>query len=148
MGLDMYLSAKRYIWFNEQTTKNSIKALDIPGIDTLDPKEISCSAVYWRKANQIHRWFVVNVQNLKDECEEYDVSLDQLKSLLADCQAAKANPDQAAEILPPYPGFFFGSTAIDEFYWQDIDETISELEKIINNPAFQEGWEFTYRSSW
>lgn len=37
---------------------------------------------YWRKANQIHHWFVENVQEGGDDCGEYVVSRDQLKSLL------------------------------------------------------------------
>lgn len=37
---------------------------------------------YWRKANQIHRWFVENVQGGKDDCKSYEVSRAQLGELL------------------------------------------------------------------
>jgi len=37
---------------------------------------------YWRKANQIHKWFVDNVQDGEDDCKEYYVSHEQLKQLL------------------------------------------------------------------
>ena len=36
---------------------------------------------YWRKANQIHGWFVKNVQNNNDDCGLYEVSIDQIKKL-------------------------------------------------------------------
>lgn len=36
---------------------------------------------YWRKANQIHRWFVENVQGGKDDQKEYEVTRNQLAKL-------------------------------------------------------------------
>lgn len=37
---------------------------------------------YWRKANQIHGWFVDNVQGGEDDCGEYEVTRSQLQELL------------------------------------------------------------------
>ncbi len=42
-------------------------------------EEIAC----WHKANHIHRWFVENVQNGRDDCRDYDVDESHLKDLLA-----------------------------------------------------------------
>lgn len=36
----------------------------------------------WRKANQIHKWFVDNVQGGKDDCGYYEVEPEQLEELL------------------------------------------------------------------
>lgn len=36
---------------------------------------------YWRKANEIHRWFVENVQSGNDDCGTYEVSVEQLGEL-------------------------------------------------------------------
>lgn len=36
---------------------------------------------YWRKANQIHNWFVENVQDCEDDCGRYIVDEDQLTEL-------------------------------------------------------------------
>ena len=41
--------------------------------------------MYWRKANQIHNWFVQNVQDGKDDCGLYEVSKEKLKELLELC---------------------------------------------------------------
>lgn len=36
----------------------------------------------WRKANQIHKWFVDNVQGGNDNCGTYDVMVEELQALL------------------------------------------------------------------
>jgi hypothetical protein len=36
---------------------------------------------YWRKANEIHKWFVDNVQNGVDDCNNYKVTLEDLYNL-------------------------------------------------------------------
>ena len=45
----------------------------------------------WRKANQIHRWFVENVQDGNDDCEIYEVSKEQLEELLTLCKIVLEN---------------------------------------------------------
>lgn len=46
---------------------------------------IQQEVAYWRKANQIHDWFVNNVQDGNDDCECYEVSEEQLRDLLDIC---------------------------------------------------------------
>ena len=65
MGLDMYLSAKRYLW-SEEREGVKVSGVDIPA--PLELCEVRCRAAYWRKANQIHGWFVKNVQDDEDDC--------------------------------------------------------------------------------
>lgn len=36
----------------------------------------------WRKANQIHKWFVDHVQDGRDDCGTYEVEVEQLQELL------------------------------------------------------------------
>lgn len=43
-------------------------------------------AMYWRKANHIHNWFVENVQDGIDNCATYYVSPGHLKALLDACE--------------------------------------------------------------
>ncbi len=80
MGLDMYLTRRTYI------TPDERKTIKLSGIERpIDParvKYISEDAGYWRKANQIHRWFVENVQDGNDDCQAYTVSREQLQELL------------------------------------------------------------------
>jgi hypothetical protein len=45
--------------------------------------EVIEEVMYWRKANQIHKWFVDNVQDGVDDCKEYWVSEEKLQELFA-----------------------------------------------------------------
>lgn len=42
---------------------------------------------YWRKANQIHRWFVEHVQDNVDDCNSYYVKKKDIEELLSTCRA-------------------------------------------------------------
>jgi hypothetical protein len=165
MGLDMYLSAKKHLSkinykvlqenneldynspeaiypeFNDlmQLTQLTDVATDMYGASV----EVTCA--YWRKANQIHSWFVREVQGGEDNCGEYYVSSDKLIELLAICKHSLENKDPA--LLLPQGGFFFGSTDIDEWYWNDLKSTISQLERILALPEF-DNLSFYYNSSW
>lgn len=48
-------------------------------------KNIFQNVAYWRKANQIHNWFVNNVQGGEDDCGTYEVPKEQLKELIDVC---------------------------------------------------------------
>lgn len=104
----------------------------------------------WRKANQIHNWFVENVQGGVDECHTYVVSRSQFESLLEDCQyVAEHNfdPEIAQEVLPTVSGFFFGSTDYDDVYQEDVEETINVINNILDTTDFEKEI-ITYQSSW
>lgn len=94
MGLDMYLTRRKYIGANYKhrgvTGKVEIKIGDkeIP-IEFDKVSYIEESVGYWRKANAIHNWFVNNVQNGVDDCKEYYVSIKDLEDLLKLCKEVK-----------------------------------------------------------
>lgn len=44
---------------------------------------------YWRKANQIHNWFVENVQDGENDCGDYIVTKEKLQELLDICVRLK-----------------------------------------------------------
>lgn len=149
MGLDMYLTGKRYLWRsndNDQKTAEAIDKLDI-GNNGMRIKGVECEAMYWRKANAIHGWFVENVQDGEDDCKEYEVRADQLEELVDACNKALADRENAAEILPPISGFFFGSNDLDEWYWDCLENTVEGLSKVLANPDLKD-WDFFYQSSW
>ncbi len=87
--------------------------------------------MYWRKSNQIHQWFVQNVQGGKDNCDEYSVSLDQLKLLSKTIEPALVSTSAASELLPTTEGFFFGSQEYDQYYFEDLKTTKTQIDKII-----------------
>jgi hypothetical protein len=154
MGLDMYLEARRFIWPSRSgkatpdTQINAgIKQL-MPGIGDLRVKGVTVEAMYWRKANAIHRWFVNECQDGEDDCRHSEVSRDQLIQLRDLCQRVLDDPDRASELLPTQGGFFFGSTEYGEDYTEDLRNTVKGLTSIIDNAEFDKNWDFYYHSSW
>jgi hypothetical protein len=150
MGLDMYLSAKRYLSdYNEEekSVKTEVDKIPISGKGFMQVKEITCEAMYWRKSNAIHKWFVDNCQDGIDECQESYVSIEDLKNLRNICSEVLADVSKANELLPPQSGFFFGGTDIDEYYIADLRETVEVFDKILQTPDVDR-WSFTYQSSW
>lgn len=156
MGLDMFLSRQIYVgtydWQasrgQEQLVKNKkyeeiLKVLGNPDVSE-EGITIQIPIGYWRKANQIHNWFVQNVQDGEDECRPHTFYKDKLEELKKNCEAVLADHELANELLPTGAGFFFGSTDYNEYYFSDLKDTI----EIIDRALASESDIFTYQSSW
>jgi hypothetical protein len=148
VGLDMYLSAKRYLAEYLPEEKILVQELN----SALNSKMGSVTHVtievgYWRKANAIHRWFVRNIQDDLDECQESEVSLGQLAELQAIVDMVLNDKSLAHELLPTGEGFFFGGGEIDEYYIDRLQHTKEILDKILSNPD-SGNWNFYYQASW
>jgi CRISPR/Cas system-associated protein endoribonuclease Cas2 len=159
MGLDMYLekcNRKAYgyknfdideIKENNQKLYNEIKPFLVMRGEHIHWESIFEKVGYWRKANAIHNWFVENVQNGIDNCEYYEVQKDKLEELLKICKSIKENNEIANQLLPTQSGFFFGSTEYGEWYFEDIDYTITLLTKVLEETDFDNEM-ICYISSW
>ncbi len=134
---------------------------------------------YWRKANEIHNWFVENVQDgIDDCCYHHEVTEEMLKLLRDTCQTVLdsseltdgkiyngttykdgmtyqnyedgkvlLNPSVAEKLLPTTSGFFFGSTDYDEYYIEDLKNTIEIIDKVLAETDFETQMIY-YVSSW
>lgn len=143
MGLDMYLNAKRFIWYGEDELSAKV-AEAFPELKGKRVREVIVEAMYWRKSNAIHKWFVDNVQDGEDDCGDYYVSrekLEELRQLILQVLDTKES-----SLLPPQAGFFFGSTDINEWYWDDLRRTAEQLEQVLTD--YPPSWDFEYHSSW
>lgn len=150
MGLDMYLKGNLYLSDYIDRTKDLYQKVNDLCKDQYGPmkvNEIVFTAAYWRKSNQIHRWFVDNVQDGNDDCGTYFVSHEQLQELVDLCKEVLADKSMASELLPTQEGFFFGGTGYDEWYFGDLEETIKMLEPLIIDSKY-ENLNFYYHSSW
>lgn len=133
------------------------RLLEETGLTTMaDPNTpsltISVTVAYWRKVNAVHSWFVENVQEGRDECQQSYVRRDQLVELravvLTAIDAYRGGDMQAAEeVLPTRSGFFFGSTAMDDGYLADLDDTVGQLDRVLNHPR-SEQVDYYYQASW
>jgi len=149
MGLDMFLTARRHVNNDsEDSTQRALQALPFIAKTGMRVSAIEYRAMYWRKANAIHKWFVDNVQDGTDDCRPYDVSPDCLQDLRDTCQQVLDAPTKALELLPPQQGFFFGSYIVDEYYFQDLRDTVAALDNALRTDAQDMGLRFTYQSSW
>jgi hypothetical protein len=155
MGLDMYLRASKYVsgfaFAPDEEQKMYDELIGMLGLDRTDTTEdspglsVMVTVAYWRKVNAVHAWFVREVQGGRDECQEAYVPREKLVQLAATCEQAIV--DQNSELLPPQAGFFFGDTAVDDYYWQDLAFTRDQVRAILNNPKLAD-FEFYYQSSW
>lgn len=156
MGLDMYLTKKTYVGGNyefnkvEGNVKLNVRGNELPvRLDRLT--YVIEDVGYWRKANQIHKWFVDNVQGGVDDCSKYTVEVEKLKELLKICKKVKKDHSLAEKLLPTQEGFFFGGTSYDEYYFYDIDTTIKILTPLLKELKAQPEMIFSYieyQSSW
>ena len=155
MGLDMYLTAKKYLW-SDQDKALSEQINEAIGVvpdfekrfngSSLVVKEISLDAMYWRKANAIHGWFVENCQDGEDNCREYEVDREQLETLRDLCKDILEHPDAERDAdLEPTEGFFFGCTDKDEWYYEDLKNTVEGLDRVL---ALPDEYSFAYQASW
>ncbi len=143
----MYLNKKTYVGanydFNNVTGTLALKRNDVPiPINLNKIRYILEEQAYWRKANQIHRWFVNNVQEGVDDCGIYEVYGEQLLELVELCRRVLADHSLADSLLPSQEGFFFGSTEYDEYYFADLESTIEQLEDVEPDTWYE------YSSSW
>lgn len=172
MGLDMYLErcskdVEGYVGIDLEETKENNPEL----YKKLSPyiiqrgryihwEDLLEEVGYWRKANQIHKYFVENVQNGEDDCERYKVSKEIIEDLLYRCReimCAYRNGDNLDEnetwedlannLLPTQSGFFFGDTEFDDYYIADIESTVEILENVLKTTDFDTKTIF-YTSSW
>lgn len=154
MGLDMYLSKESYIGANYEhrevkaTIKITIEGVDVTiNLNRLDT--IIESVGYWRKANAIHKWFVDHCQDGDDDCRAAEVSRTQLQELLDTCVKVQANHSLASELLPPQSGFFFGGVEVDDWYFEQITDTIKILESVLSESECASAYPiYKYTSSW
>lgn len=121
MGLDMYLIKKE--------------------------KVVREEVMYWRKANHIREWFNQHLEGGCENCVEKPVTKEMLENLIKDCEIVLNYNAKAEELLPTAPGFFFGSTEYDVYYFEDLKDTIKGLKEVIANTDW-ENEEITYDEWW
>jgi len=158
MGLDMFI-------YKVKKTDHTIKELsdlnidpkeDDPAFaeflplhtpfDTMpDYKSIFKQVAYWRKFNALHQWFVTHVQLGIDNCGLYELDQDVLRSCHDVLEEAFYKKNHY--ILPPTQGFFWGSTEIDDYYWNNVEESIQTISHLIDDTDWATERLF-YQSSW
>ena len=100
-------------------------------------RESARNVAYWRKANQIRQWIVDHTEMKPDDnCEFIPMTKELLEKLIEDCQMVIDNPNLAQEIMPTSSDSLFGSTAYDEWYFDDLHITIKQIKNILETTDF------------
>lgn len=166
MGLDQWLFANYYNdggwpWVREKDPAKGESFDAICRAAGLEPGEVESSGVTvtfkvctWRKANQIHSWFITHCwqPDTEDNLAEIPVTREQLTELVEACDTAldlyaAGRLDDAALVLPPMQGFFFGDYAVDEYWQQDVAETRERIGALLRNPHFAgQDWTWHYQA--
>lgn len=184
MGLDMYLRAQKYVSgysFSEQAGEYTSLVEQFGVGEYVDPDTPSAyvefTVAYWRKANQVHNWFVRECQGGRDECQETDVSREQLKKLRELCLRVLALPTKDEPVQYGHIGPGGTLTEVKEkrkgltaaakreaaqllptasgFFFGDTEygpwyrEDVELTVKQLDRAlAMPEDWYFVYQSSW
>ncbi len=140
---------------------------------------ITEEVAYWRKFNALHGWFVDKLANGEDDCQELYVGKEILEELLSTLKKAKDIiekskvvekvltdwnnkeytvrvydcEDEIKDIFPPTEGFFFGDYQINEWYKENIEETIEIIENLLHEASENivnglYSGDFYYQASW
>lgn len=171
MGLDQYLTISEYI---PRTTRDEMRP-DSPKANPVFEEltnrrpswvdkgayqgiSVRYPAGQWRKANGIHRWFVENVQDNRDECQQSYVSGQQLRELRDACEevlfAHNSEQQPVDEVafdvgLSPKSGSFFGGQEIDDWYLEDLRYTMRLINRLETSGVFDNAWiDLYYQASW
>ena len=129
---------------------------------------------YWRKFNALHNWFVENCQDGRDECQESYVDREKLEELIVTLHEVKniletspkkkvqvkngwsngedtfveievvSDSEKLDDLFPTSSGFFFGGTEYDEYYEEQVNETIELITELLKD----ETGDYYYQSSW
>ena len=101
--------------------------------------------VWWgRKENHIHEW-VCDAADIEDTNLDY-VLIDP-ETLLNDLKAVVDNRTAAPSVMPTRPGFFFGDTAYDDYYFEDV-KNLYDLLADEKAQGFFDGHSYFYWSWW
>lgn len=118
MGLDMYL------FCNSRTLTNMVHEAKPYDEYVTDFYRTNGIVMYWRKANAIHKWFVDNVQDGKDDCGIYEVEWEQLMELRDICK-------RIVDECPLVDGMVKNGTVFENGQWRDNMES----GKVMTNTA-------------
>lgn len=97
------------------------------GLDIYFHRKKTKEIGYFRKVNFLVKFFEeegIEIENLSP----IKIKKSQVKDLLNRCNQVLKDHSKAEELLPTTPGFFFGSTDYDEYYFSDVERVKEFVE--------------------
>lgn len=126
MGLDIY-----FYKIKESSRRKGEEEID-------DSDLVDGDIGHFRKVN-----FLIPFFYYEEDClyKKFDTVV--LKDLKDRCERVLSDHSLAEDILPTEPGFFFGSTDYDEWYYRDVEQVLEWCNKTLSS-SDEDDWFVIY----
>jgi hypothetical protein len=131
MGLDMYLSAKKFLYSENDEVAKEIG--ELVGIDR-PVQYVSFKAMQWRKCHKVNDWFI-DILSDRDVLQECEIDRENIERLLEQCKLS----------LEGKPCDFVNEDDPSDLK-EEMEITVKGLEKCLKD--FSSDYWFTYCASW
>ena len=115
MGLDMYLTGRKYVGGSLQGDDEPFREEDGKPVDSMN-LELGC----WRKHRKLHGYIVNTFAEGKDECQDIPLEGDDLRKI---AKAVRIND------LPHTEGCFFGDAEMDKAFSDEAEEHAQQFDE-------------------
>jgi hypothetical protein len=137
MGLDASLNVRKYL-YDEPGLVNLIK--EKANSWGFEPSYIEFEVIYWRKAWQVHDFFIDNTTDPTDGTY-LDIPRELIVELYDRVCTSINEPSRALDLLP--------DTCADDWYFSQLKNTKESLENLFNSEFWiDDSYEFYYEASW
>lgn len=101
------------------------------------------NSFYFRKYNWLYGWVrrKLKLPELKN-CEHYQLTRPMIDDLIDDITKVLSDHSLAEKVLPTEDGFFFGSTAYDDWYYEDLTDAKKQLSELLTKMSDGEPADF------
>lgn len=101
------------------------------GLDLFIEKISRKELAYFRKVNFLipffENYFNTKLENLKD----LEITRESIEELKNRCEQVLNDHTLAKDLLPTQPGFFFGSTNYDEYYYKNVENVLEICKTLL-----------------
>jgi hypothetical protein len=132
MGLDMYLTAHKYLYSVADEEKGK-EVAEILGINR-SVRSVAFRAMQWRKCHLVNQWFIDRLDD-QDVLQECEIERSDLEELVNQCTRALKGETS-----------FFDDNEVDDDFTYEMQITKDGIEASLKD--FPKDYWFTYCASW
>jgi hypothetical protein len=132
MGLDMYLTAHKYLYSDSDEEKGK-EIAEILGINR-SVRSVAFRAMQWRKCHLVNQWFIDRLGD-RDVLQECEIARSDLEELVNQCTRALKGETS-----------FFDDNEVDDDFTYEMQITKDGIEASLKD--FPNACWFTYCASW
>lgn len=101
------------------------------------------NSYYFRKYNWLYGWVrrKLKLHELVN-CEHYKLTHSMINDLIEEIKKVLSDNSLAKKLLPTEDGFFFGSVAYDDWYYEDLTDAKEQLTNLLANMSDGEPADF------